>query len=57
MGALMLHRRRITVLEAACLEELQEEYLADPNNDPCPCLRLCMLDFSYLCQDDSPRSL
>lgn len=33
----MIHRCRVTVIDAMCFEDIQERYLADPRSGPCPC--------------------
>lgn len=35
----MRHECKVTVLETKCFEDLQKEYLADPESGPCPCFK------------------
>lgn len=35
----MRHECKVTVLETKCFDDLQKEYLADPNSGPCPCFK------------------
>ena len=36
----MKHKVRVTVIDKKCHEDLQREYLADPESGPCPCCQV-----------------